>query len=110
MGQLPSGDYDICVDVINAATGDILGTDCVTQEVLLVSQVALVYPTDALTLLPENKYPIFTWIPPVPVAKGTQLTYKLKIVDVYGMQSGYDAMQSNPLYYSNSSIKSTSFQ
>lgn len=26
------------------------------------------------------------------------------------MQSGYDAMQSNPLYYSNSNIKSTSFQ
>lgn len=110
MGQLPSGNYDICVDVVNAATGDILGTDCVTQEVLLVSQVALVFPTDALTLLPENKYPIFTWMPPVPTPKGQQLNYKLKIADIFGMQSGYDAMQSNPLYFSNNNIKSTSFQ
>lgn len=110
MGQLPTGNYDICVDVVNAATNDILGTDCVTQEVLLVSQVALVYPTDALTLLPENIYPIFTWMPPVPVAKGQSLMYKLKIVDKYGMQSGYDAMQSNPLYFSSTNIKSTSYQ
>jgi len=110
MGQLPSGDYDICVDVINASTGEVLGTDCISHEVVLVSQVALVYPTDAITLLPENRYPIFTWMPPVPTAKGEPVTYKLKIVDVYGMQSGYDAMQSNPLYFSSSNIRSTSLQ
>lgn len=110
MGQLPTGNYDICVDVVNAATNEILGTDCVTQEVLLVSQVALVYPTDAQTLLPENLYPIFTWMPPVPIAKGQSVTYKLKIVDIYGMQTGYDAMQSNPLFFSFSNIKSTSIQ
>jgi len=110
MGQLPSGDYDICVDVINASTGEVLGTDCISHEVILVSQVALVYPTDAITLLPENRYPIFTWMPPVPTAKGEPVTYKLKIVDIYGMQSGYDAMQSNPLYFSSSNIRSTSLQ
>lgn len=110
MGQLPSGDYDICVDVINASTGEVLGTDCISHEVVLVSQVALVYPTDAITLLPENRYPIFTWMPPVPTAKGEPVIYKLKIVNIYGMQSGYDAMQSNPLYFSSSNIKSTSLQ
>ncbi|HMQ78746.1 MAG TPA: hypothetical protein PKE39_00670 [Ignavibacteria bacterium] len=110
MGQLPSGNYDICVEVVNAATGEILGTDCITQEVMLVSQVALVYPADALKLQTENKYPVFTWLPPVPIAKGQSVTYKLKIVDIYGMQSAYDAMQSNPLYFSNSNIRSTSYQ
>lgn len=136
MGQLPSGDYDICVDVINAATGDILGTDCVTQEVLLVSQVTLVYPGDKQEFRSQQKplaqvdrrthtgtdiqedenhairtmNLIFSWMPPVPIAAGRSVTYKLKLVDIYGMQSGYDAMQSNPLFYSNGNIKSTSFQ
>ncbi|NOS85372.1 MAG: hypothetical protein HOP31_09550 [Ignavibacteria bacterium] len=136
MGQLPTGNYDICVDVINASTGEVLGTDCITQEVLLVSQVMLVYPGDKQkfrsfqkadaqvdrrtntgiipqeddnqSILPMNL--IFSWMPPVPIAKGQSVTYKLKIVDIYGMQSGYDAMQSNPLFFSNGSIKSTSFQ
>ncbi len=110
MGQLPTGNYDICVDVINAATGDIMGTDCIFHEVLLVSQVALVYPTDALKLQTENKYPVFSWMPPVPVGNGKSLNYKLKIVDMYGMQSAYDAMQSNPLYFSSSNLKAASFQ
>jgi len=110
MGQLPTGDYDICVDLIDAATGDILGTDCISHEVLLVSQVALVYPTDAQQLQTENKYPVFSWMPPVPIGNSKSLTYKLKIADVYGMQSAYDAMQSNPLYFSSSNLKAASFQ
>ncbi|MBL8017371.1 MAG: hypothetical protein JNK43_08885, partial [Ignavibacteria bacterium] len=165
MGQLPTGDYDICVDVVDAATGNILGTDCISHEVLLISQLMLVSPGDNSVIGsmsdddPSNKPPkikpgfwprsseneilagseiefydtirvklkrpplqekintqqpssqiIFTWLPPVPVPRGYSVTYKLKIAEIIGMQSAYDAMQSNPLFFSHSSIVSTSYQ
>lgn len=136
MGQLPTGDYDICVDVVDAATGNILGTDCISHEVMLVSQVMLVYPGDKQEFRSQQKpmaqvdrrnntgvesgeddiqqlpatNMIFSWMPPVPIPNGRSVTYRLKIVDTYAMQSGYDAMQSNPLYFSSSNIRSTSFQ
>ncbi len=132
MGQLPTGNYDICVDVVNSATGDVLGTDCVTQEVLLVSQVMLVSPEDGKINGIENNKSykdtigtkekslkklqeppqfssgmLFSWLPPVPVPKGYSVSYKLKIAEVIAMQTPYDAMQSNPLFYSQSNIQST---
>jgi hypothetical protein len=136
MGQLPTGNYDICVDVVNASTGDVLGTDCVTQEVMLVSQVMLVYPGDKQKFRSQQKPMavvdrrtnsgiitqedddqdilaknlIFTWMPPVPIANGQTVSYKIKITEMFGMQSGYDAMQSNPLFYSSINIRTTSYQ
>jgi hypothetical protein len=110
LSSLPAGTFDICVDVVNVTNNQIIGSVCITHEVLNLSQVALVYPGNQQSLMPENKYPIFSWLPPVPTARGHLVTYKLKIAEIYGMQSGYDAMQSNPLYYSNSNIKPTSYQ
>jgi len=175
MGQLPTGNYDICVDVVDAATGNILGTDCINQEVLLVSQLMLVSPGDNSVIGspgdddPSNKPPklkkppfqvqynnptedkihagsendgadinfiyestpdsgknkwdksygnlssvnsqiVFTWLPPVPVPRGYSVTYKIKIAEIIGMQSAYDAMQSNPLFYSQNNISATSYQ
>src|SRR5688572_9590982 len=46
MGQLPTGNYDICIEVINEANGIVIGSDCISHEVLLVSQVSLVYPAN----------------------------------------------------------------
>lgn len=57
-----------------------------------------------------NSQIVFTWLPPVPVPRGYSVTYKLKIAEIIGMQSAYDAMESNPLFYSQNGILTTSYQ
>ncbi len=145
MGQLPSGNYDICIEVINAENNQVIGTSCIQHEVLQVSQLMLVSPSDASVIGsmgendPSNKPPplkppilnwkvikkwdkgygnlspvnsqiVFTWLPPVPVPRGYNVTYKLKIAEIIGMQSAYDAMESNPMFYSQNGILTTSYQ
>jgi hypothetical protein len=110
MSSLPSGSYEICVEVIDASTNLVIGETCIDHDVLNLSQVALVYPGDKQQLEQVNCYPIFSWLPPVPTARGQSVTYKLKIAEIFAMQTVYDAMQSNPLYYSNENIRAASYQ
>ncbi|BDQ02471.1 hypothetical protein [Ignavibacterium sp.] len=53
---------------------------------------------------------VFSWLPPTPVPQNTLISYRIKIVEMYDNQSPYDAMQSNPFFFSASGIISTSFQ
>jgi hypothetical protein len=39
----------------------------------------------------------FSWLPPAPIPPGIRVTYSLKIAEMYGWQSPYDAIHSNPL-------------
>ncbi len=110
LSSLPTGTFEICVDVIDASTNQVLGSSCISHEVLNVSQIALVYPDDKQKMGTELSYPIFSWMPPSPTTRGQTVTYKFKIAEVIGQQTGYDAMQSNPHYYSNNNIRTTSYQ
>jgi hypothetical protein len=128
VGTVPSGSYDICVYVIDAETGLELAGDCISTEVLNLSQVELLSPEDNFSLslgddikqLTETKYELyntrssqpvmFSWLPPTPVSAGQRVTYRLKIAQMYQMQSAYDAMQSNPLYYSIDNLMTTIYQ
>jgi hypothetical protein len=136
LGAVPNGNYDICVYVINAADNSVLGQECISTEVMNVSQLNLISPDDGEIFAGENmsfpkdtsktkgKTPreitlnqsqtssniIFSWVPPSPVNAAVHFTYKLKIVQQIGSQSGYDAMQSNPLYYSAGNLNVTSYQ
>ncbi len=38
----------------------------------------------------------FSWLPPAPAPAGARITYTLKLVEMVGRQSGYDALRSNP--------------
>jgi len=53
---------------------------------------------------------LFSWLPPTPISAGQRVTYRLKIAQIYGMQSPFDAIQSNPLYYSISNLMTTIYQ
>ena len=131
VGTVPSGSYDICVYAIDAVTGIELASDCIFTEVLNLSQVELLSPEDGMNYedpdvikTTEGGMPnrismnakqtsaniIFSWLPPTPVGAGQRVTYRLKIAQMYGMQSSYDAMQSNPLYYSISNLMTTIYQ
>ncbi len=39
---------------------------------------------------------IFSWLPPIPVPPGARVTYTLRIAEILGRQSPYDAVYSNP--------------
>lgn len=140
VGTVPNGSYDICVYVMDAETNTELASDCISTEVLNLSQVELLSPEDNFHsgLFEENSETVenkggsetagplagisapqisqtrslmqFSWIPPSPISAGQRVTYKLKIAQMYGMQSPYDAMQSNPLFYRADNLVSTIYQ
>ncbi|MBU2445640.1 MAG: hypothetical protein KJ666_08720 [Bacteroidetes bacterium] len=57
-----------------------------------------------------GSYLIFNWLPPTPIPPGMRVTYGLRIVEMLGSQSPYDAMRSNPPSFENRNIISTIYQ
>lgn len=148
LSALPNGSYEICIEVIRAQDGSVIGSECLQQEVLNLSQITLVYPEDNSNLnffaeteedttnltakgiekkdirrgmviaKPGSISPhyriassslVFSWLPPVPLPLNLNVTYRIKIVEMYPNQSSYDAMNSNPLFFTQSDIRNTSF-
>lgn len=106
-GQVPAGNYHVCDTLIEAKTGAILGFDCIDQQVDVANPPVLIMPADGSTV--PDKFPLFSWIAPSPLV-GLNAVYTLKIVELYGQQTPYDAIQSNPAYFLASSISRTIFQ
>ena len=44
IGGVPTGDYEICVSVINADDGSVIGSQCIQQQVMNLTQVELLQP------------------------------------------------------------------
>jgi len=106
-GQAPTGDYRVCVTVRDARTDADLATDCYDQRVEVTTPPILVMPRDESKV--EEDRPAFTWLPPTPVARGTRITYRLRVVEILGRQTPYDAMMSNPSWFERASIPNTVF-
>ncbi|MDZ4204825.1 MAG: hypothetical protein U1C46_08420 [Bacteroidales bacterium] len=114
-GNAPSGDYTICI-YVKTKEGEELGSDCIHQNVEIVSGPELVSPyngevlstAQALTVTSAALVPMFTWLPPTPAPKS--LTYSLKIVEVLGSQPPEDAMLKNPAWFEKSDIPTTTIQ
>jgi len=121
-GGLPSGNYEICVSVIGALDGRQIGVDCIQVQVENFNRMELVSPLDHEVLggIPgdekgyqKNKNTsapqtiIFSWLPPVPIPPGARISYRLKLVEIFGYQSVYSAMASNPMYYKSNKLSST---
>jgi hypothetical protein len=106
-GVVPSGEYQICVEAKDAATDARLGIDCYDQSIDNSTPPRLITPFDGSEV--SEKYPIFTWIAPAPVFN-FRVDYSLKIVEIMGQQSPYDAMQSNYSIFAASHISRTLFQ
>ena len=107
-GSVPAGDYQVCISVLYAKSGEELGKDCIQQQVAHPTPPQLISPADGANATEE--YPIFTWMPPVPITPGHQASYELKIVEVLNNQSPIDAMQSNPAWFEKKGIKTTSLK
>lgn len=131
IGGVPSGEYEICVSIINADDAYVMATQCVQHEVMNLTQIELIGPDDnsfiesgrvltqlqsSLEGMHENiqivngSYLVFSWLPPAPIGSFQQVTYSIRITEILGMQSSYDALQSNPAFYEQDDLYTTIFQ
>jgi len=104
-GTVPSGEYTICVYVKDAKTGETLGSDCLVQTVQNVSLV-LISPSDEGEILEELPQFVWTTTP----LMGTGAKYTLRIVEILGNQTPYNAMQSSGSVYRKEDIPGMTFQ
>jgi hypothetical protein len=131
LNAVPSGEYEICVAVIDAATGATLGYQCLQTQSQNISKIELLAPEDnslieggkVLTEIQSSQedmqeniqivngsYIVFSWLPPPPIIPAQQVTYSIKITEILGLQSSYDALQSNPAFYKQDDLYTTIFQ
>ncbi len=106
-GQAPTGEYRICVEVRNDCGSEVLATDCKDQRVQVLTPPILVAPPDESTV--TERQPTFSWLPPSPLRAGQRPTYQLRIVEVLGRQTAYDALQANPAWFDRSNIPTQVF-
>lgn len=88
---LTFGEYMICIHIYSYEQGG-SGEVCMPLSVLPVSPPQVISPEDGAEV---EMYPLFSWIPPVPMNIYKNLGYALKIVPVYTGQLGYEAMSRN---------------
>lgn len=97
-GSAPTGSYTACVSVLATGTDEELGSDCIEQQVELSSPPILISPGDGDDV--SESAPAFSWQAPIG-AKGS-LMYSLKIVEILGRQSAFDAIEKNPAHFETS--------
>jgi hypothetical protein len=104
-GSAPTGSYEICVRVFAQGSPRELASDCIEQTIEQLSQPILIAPAQSDTI--SLPLPVFTWVPPAPAFRSvaTQLTYKLRIVEVLGRQSPTAAMQTNPAWFEQDNLR-----
>lgn len=101
-GLFPFGRYSICVfsRCLGADCGG-LGADAGNMEGMECVNVLVENPTPLMLSYPENESeievsrPLFSWIPPSPVAASAGLNYRLRLVEVLEGQNKADALNIN---------------
>lgn len=95
-GTVPTGDYQICCEVISAETDQILGKDCKFTTVNRLSQPILIAPPDESEV--PMDYPVFTWMSSVPPGPGQRILYQVRIHEMFATQTPQDAVSRNPAF------------
>lgn len=102
-GKVPSGEYTICMYVIDAQTNDTLGKDCINQHAVLnVTPPQLIHPRKNSKV--QERLPAFSWTPISPLVPVAEITYSIKVVEIFGRQSPIDAIQSNTVWFGEDDI------
>jgi hypothetical protein len=108
-GTVPAGIYTICMYALDAVTSDTLGRDCSSAHVVLnVTPPHLINPRSNEIL--RDVPPVFSWTPVAPMVSLIEVSYRLNVVEVLGRQSPYDAIQSNPSWFSEDNLANTLVQ
>lgn len=101
-GSVPSGAYTICCEVVSEETDQVIGRDCKFVTIERMTIPILIAPPDESEVL--DQYPTFSWLSGSPPASGFRPTYQLKIVEMFGSQTPYSAMSSNPAWFIRDNI------
>jgi alpha-tubulin suppressor-like RCC1 family protein len=96
-GNVPSGEYQICVEAVDDLTGAVLGRDCKFVIVNRMSVPILISPMDESEVI--ERYPVYTWMMSVPPSPGLDLRYRIRVVEMFGTQTPQDAMTRNPAWF-----------
>lgn len=95
-GLLPVGFFNACYTFITDG-GKTVAQDCQQLNIQPLSPLLLNLPSNSSVV--ETGYLTFNWIPFSSAQFFTNLTYAMKLVEVYPMQTVADAIQKNaPLY------------
>lgn len=108
-GNLPEGSYTICITAKQVGTNEVLGEDCIEQDIEKTSEaeISLLSPGNNETLNPDESIN-FTWMPIGNIESGS--SYKIKIVEIKGDESPENAMLKNKAFFEKEEIRSTTFQ
>lgn len=101
-GAYPYGLYSICIQV-RCATSDCngLGATASSSEEITCINVNIENPTPLILAHPEDEAeieetkPLYTWIPPSPVARSSNLNYTMRLVEMMEGQNKSDALTMN---------------
>lgn len=91
--QFPAGSYVACLEVYDAASRALVGSDCQEIDLELASPPFLLFPPNESTS--SNRQPILTWSLPVP-ANLPSLSYWLRLVELLPGQAEQEAILRNP--------------
>lgn len=102
-GLFPAGDYQLEYNLFGRPTDGQyieLAEYSLNVNVENLWPPTLIYPED--TICEQN--PVFTWTPSYQPNSGSQLTYNFRLVEILEYQTPYQAIVSNPAYYSEDNI------
>ncbi|GEM_PF-2327005 len=107
-GKMREGTYQICVFVFDTDLDIEIGRDCYNQIIMDLSPPELISPFDESVI--SDPFPIFIWMPPMTLSPGFFVSYRIRIVELLDGQEPIEAMESNPAWFVEKGIRSTSFQ
>jgi len=107
-GHFPPGVYHFVYTLYGkAADGEFtpLAEDVSEATVEALWPPMLLAPSDGEII--DTQYPILTWTPAFSSSYGGQITYTLKLVELFPGQNAYQAITANPLYFTQNNIPVT---
>jgi len=107
-GNVPTGDYKICVEAYEVETQQMVGFDCKFTTVNRMSAPILISPVDESAV--PDKFPVFTWMASVPPGPGQRIKYKITVAEILGRQTPEDAVTRNPAWFTQRNLERTLIQ
>src|ERR1043166_5951917 len=94
VGTFPAGTYEHCVEVLPIGQPIELGNNnCQNVQIELMNPPILVSPENRAAVQTNN--PVLTWLPPMPVASGVEITYRLTLTEMLANQTAFEALKRN---------------
>lgn len=105
-GNLPDGEYTICVTAKQTGTNEDIGNACLVQEIQKETEgeISLLTPGNNDQVAPNSPL-IFSWM-----TIGDAGSYKIKIVEITGDELPENAMLKNKAFFEKEDIRMTTFQ